>query len=244
MEPDLKKVSTISQRHKDIVFGYINQVQSVFPDENSYFNIVSLIQHLILLYYYMTFESTILTDIEQEEFLDLLKKNNKPIIDYPWKLLYKATRDGLEQKVFVDKVFDHPNVIMLWQIKGESVIGGYTKTGWNKDGPDTTASAYDYNSDKDAFVFYFKSPEKYKPCISNIKQDGTSISRATGNHTTLYAGFGDSYIFYFNNQNKLGIQSNSSTNNYQQLPHGKGWIHGDVNRRHHDVKLEIFQIQM
>ena len=137
-----------------------------------------------MLYYYKTFESTILSDFEQDEFLDFLRKNNKLIVDHSWKLLYKSSKDGFDQKVFVDKVFDNPNVIMLWQINGQCVIGGYTKTGWNKEFYQSSSindSNYEsWTKDKDVFIFYFKSKEKHASFISNVKQDKKSISRSVG----------------------------------------------------------------
>ena len=49
---DFERAGRISQKHKDIVSGYIKQVQSLFPSENSFFNIIIPIQYIIFLYYY------------------------------------------------------------------------------------------------------------------------------------------------------------------------------------------------
>ena len=49
---DLKKVNKISQKNKDTVFGFIRGAQAMLPDNNHYYNIVTLIQHLILFYFH------------------------------------------------------------------------------------------------------------------------------------------------------------------------------------------------
>ena len=94
MALDLKKVSKISQRYRDIVNGYIKEVQQLFPTANAYYNIVDLIQHCILLYFYQQFESKILTDDEQEIFRNLFIDNDKAIIDESWKLIYRRSKNG------------------------------------------------------------------------------------------------------------------------------------------------------
>ena len=77
LQMELRKVNKISQRYKNIVFGYTRKIQSVFPRDNPYFIIVDLVQHLILLYYYPAFQSEILTDDEQEIFRNLFIENSK-----------------------------------------------------------------------------------------------------------------------------------------------------------------------
>ena len=106
MEADFKRIVKINQKYKDIVNGYIKRVQAVFPSHIQY-NISDHICHLILLFYYKIFRTNILSDTEQEQFLDLLRDNNKSIVDYPWKLIYDSTKDGLKSDTFVNKVYDH-----------------------------------------------------------------------------------------------------------------------------------------
>ena len=44
-------VKNIDQHKKDIVFGYVKRVQKLFPNENAYYIIPSLVCYLILLHY-------------------------------------------------------------------------------------------------------------------------------------------------------------------------------------------------
>ena len=72
---DLKKVQKISQREKDIVYGYIKQIQTIFPwKENSYYIIAQLIQDLCLLYFHTFINTKILTDNEIDLFLNFINK--------------------------------------------------------------------------------------------------------------------------------------------------------------------------
>ena len=48
----LEDVKNIDQRTKDCVFGYIRKIQDIFPEDNVYFTIPSLVIHWVLLYFY------------------------------------------------------------------------------------------------------------------------------------------------------------------------------------------------
>ena len=56
-------------------------------------------------------------------------------------------------------------------------------------------------SDKDVFLFYFKSPEKHEPFVLDIKQDDYSINRALGHREVIYGTFGGTSIFFMNANN-------------------------------------------
>ena len=244
-ESRLKDVHKISQKYKDIVFGYVRIAQSTLSKETPYFNIVDLIQHFILLYYYQLFESKILNDDEKDKLLNLLAENNKSIADYPWKLIFESSKDGLERQAFIDKVWDHPNILILIGLIGlpetvECVIGGYTSLGWYK--------SYDeeYVADKEAFVFYLKSAPNYRPFISNVKQDVGSISEAVGHDIfdkTAWACFGSTYLIYIEN-NMFRQQMNGEYNNYEQFKHGKPYLAGSTMYSTPDFVVEAFQIQI
>lgn len=103
---DLKRVNRIGQKYKDITNGYLKIAQALFHVDNSYFNIVDLIKHIILLYYHHLFESKILSEEEQDKFITFLKTNNKHITNYEWELIYDSTKDGLKADTFVNKVYD------------------------------------------------------------------------------------------------------------------------------------------
>eukprot|EP01084_Bolivina_argentea_P212787 361624_1 len=48
----ISNYNSIDQKSKDIVFGYINRMQTMFPMDNTYYNIPSIIPYLCLNYYF------------------------------------------------------------------------------------------------------------------------------------------------------------------------------------------------
>ena len=157
---EFAKMKMISQKYKDIISGYVKRAQSELPTDNVYFNIVEIIQNLILLYYASVFESAFLNQVEHDKFLSLLSDNNKSIVNYPWKLLYQSSKDGLTKATFTEKVHHKRNVLLLIKLKddgAESIVGGYTKSEWDVDEPSVTSSYNTWHSDKDAFVYCFRA---------------------------------------------------------------------------------------
>ena len=49
---DFKRVKRIPMRYKDIVYGWIKQIQTLFPSEDPYFTTAQLIQDLSLILKY------------------------------------------------------------------------------------------------------------------------------------------------------------------------------------------------
>ena len=75
-------------------------------------------------------------------------------------MIFSSEESGKDMELFIDKVYDIPNILLLIKVDGESVIGGYTRTGWKK-GQFNEAKHGDWlettTADKDAFLFYLKS---------------------------------------------------------------------------------------
>ena len=189
---DLKNVSKIDQKYKDIVFGFLNKIQSTLPKDNPYYNIVPLISHLILLYYYHTFESLILSNEQQEIFKNLFDTNNKKIINNAWNLIFRASRDGFKREQFIKKVHGKPHIIVLVHAEQDDIFGVYTSTGWSEPAPESQ-----YSEDKHAFVFQLKSSKSMEPpFICNVKQDDKSLSQSIGYAPFAYGMVGDTWAFY------------------------------------------------
>ena len=179
-----------------------------------------------MLYYHAIFESSILNDIEKNKLLKLLKDNNKnEIVDHSWNLSFDSKKDGFLRSRFVEKVHGKPNVTLLIRLKGECIIGGYTKNGWDK-----TINHYAYRPDKDAFVYYLKSNTNKDinddPFVSNVQQTEEKINHALGYDYNCYGCFGETWLWYFKNGGQFKAQTNSGIT-YQQFPIGHGiWITG------------------
>ena len=251
------KLQNIRQKDKDIVSGFAKQAQLLFPDENAYYNIVELIQILIVVYYSATFDTEILNDdTEQEKFTSFLSENKKITPDSSFKLLYRSLRDGLNKKSFVERVYQKRNILLVIKVKdkdNECIIGGYTKTGWDNDEPAHKSSTYQYYSDKDAFVYCFKSANnEHPPFISNIRQtDDDFISHAICDtcddlvSDPAFGAFGHSWIFWFT-ENGIYLKSHGGGgrySNYEQFASGSSTkLHGGNSANL--IQLEVFQIEM
>lgn len=249
---DLKKVNKISQRYKDLVNRFVGEVQDLLPDTNSYFNIVDSIKHVILLYYHTNFESRLLNEVEVEKLLRLLSENNKSITNHDWKLIFESKVDGKDKDNFVDTVYGKEDVLMLIKIKGDIIIGGYTKTGWDE--YINTLSKYNpkWSADKDAFVFYIQSPEKYEPFIAHVKKDHDSIKHAIGYYGNAYGVFGhtSNCVFYVNENLQLleGSQIEDGYDgwtNYMKYGHGQAHLTADDSGffNQHEYDFEVFQVE-
>ena len=228
------------------MYGYLRSAASLLPKDNTYYNIVDLIKHIILLYFYSLFESNILSDEDQQKFLKLLKDNNKSMANYnyEWKLILDSTKDEICKQTFVDKVHGNQNVLILIQVKTKIIVGGYTKTGWDK-----AINKYEWRRDNDAFVFHLKSPAKHDPFISNVKNEQHQQKFVMGNDNTYYGGMGSTWIWYFDDKlQELLFQANGAWNTFEQFPDGQGYgnlLTGDCSSdciSYKDIVVEVFHI--
>ena len=94
---------------RDIVFGFIRKVQCLFPSNNTYYNIVDLIKHIITMYYCVVIDSNLLKQDEIDDLLQLLEVNNKPIAHQQWQMIFNSKDDGIKRNDFVAIVHDQPN---------------------------------------------------------------------------------------------------------------------------------------
>ena len=130
---EFQKVKKIPQRYKDIVYGWIKEIQSVFPCDNPYFTIVQLIQDLCLLYFSAIIDTKILTDNEQMILYDMVNNQlNNKYCHCEWVLLFRATRDGFDRDDFYSKCDNRNNIICVTHSEENNVFGGYTSVSLDK----------------------------------------------------------------------------------------------------------------
>ncbi len=162
---EFKKIANIRQKDKDIVNGFIKEVQTLFPEDNPYYIIADLIKHLCLLYFHHKINSKLLTDEEQTIFMKLLRDNNKFGFDeYEWKLIYRASNDGLDENIAKEKYEGEKNLVALIHTENDNIFGGYTSVGWRHA---TTESGL-YDKDEKAFCFSIRSSKGHKAVIRNV----------------------------------------------------------------------------
>ena len=222
---ELAKVHKINQKYKDIVFRYIDEAQTLFPKDNAHFIIADLIKHLCLLYYYSVFQSSILTDKEQQEFLNLLSQNNKNLELYEWNLIYSSSGDKLNKDSVINQVYDKPNILCIIHTENDNICGGFTKTGWGKNHKYQT-------KDAEAFLFSIRSSMNYPPIIANVDKNGVDRALRYG-----------SFLCRFGNNLGLKHQSVRAGNGYiyQALPNRFQLLGGNATERVKNV--EIFQLK-
>eukprot|EP01084_Bolivina_argentea_P053593 98378_1 len=242
MSLDLRKVEKIGLKYKQIVFGYINRAQTLFLSENPYFNIVDLIKHICLLYYYNVFESSILTEKEREDFLELLNKSNKYLDNYEWKLIYSATGDSIKRSICVKEIYGKQNVLCLFHGINGNICGGYSSTGWvmNKHNETETSWSYPnlYSEDSDAFIFSIKSnsiTNTYKPMLFDIQNSATNYALRYSRQQ--YCVFGR-YFTLFLERDYIYCNNNSDFKLYPKNNYLLGGKHGEKIKM-----IEIFQLQ-
>ena len=162
---DLKRVKNINQRNKDIVYGYMKIIQSMFPEDNSYFTIHQLIQDLCLLYFTILIKSEILNDDEKTTLYQMVNNhtNNKYMDE--WKLIFRASRDGYRRTDFYEKYNDEINTICIISTPQNNVFGGFTKLKWSE-------SKNGHEDDPSAFIYLLRSNKGYKPEIYPVQNNG------------------------------------------------------------------------
>ena len=164
-QADFKKVKNFRQRDKDIVYGFIKEIQCLFPKDDSYYNIHDLIKYLCLLYFHHIIDSKLLTDEEQTMLMKLFRDHDKTGFDeLEWKLIYRASEDGLSEKAAKEKYEHKENLMVFYHTENDNIFGGYTSVGWKHS--DETGGIYE--EDKLAFVFSVRSSKYYDPILRKV----------------------------------------------------------------------------
>ena len=181
-------------------------------------------------------------DIDSNILNEENKKNEYLIKLYEWtkskkmKLLFRGTRDGMNNKVFHSKCDNQgPTITLIKNDKG-NIFGGYASISWINDSNDT------FHSAPDSFLFTLSNIYNTEPTKFSSKNDNHEIKH--------YSGYGPA----FGTGHDLGINSdilNSGgwTNfpyTYQDsLGKGKTIFTGDFNNSVNSFKvkeIEVFKI--
>ena len=159
------------QRDKDIVYGYIKQIQTRLPySDNPYYTIVKPIQDLCLLFFRTIIDSKILTDYEREKLLEMINNHrqihSKHSIEY--SLLYRATEDGFSRDNFYRKCDGKKDTLLIIQSNENNVFGAFTSLKWNQNGSNPNR----HETDPSAFIYLIRSNQGSKSQLYPIKDDG------------------------------------------------------------------------
>ena len=231
-------MSELQPSDKNIVFGYINQIQTLLYSQNSnnaYFHIIKPLKELCLLYFTFKIDTTILTNNEILNFRKLLQKYNKIHLlnNFEWNLIYKASRDGLSEEIAKEKYENKRNIIFFIESQNGNVLGGYTEKGWS-------STNWVYNEDKKAFLFGIRSNKGYEPVISEIKPE--QAHRAVLTYENHYLVFGEALnVFVHGNGRVFNACEFIWNMSYTPLPRYCHLLGGKQASKVKDI--EIFQLQ-
>ena len=232
-----ERVKNINQRYVDIICGYTRKCQCLLPSNETYYQIHKSIQYSILLFFYTSIESKILTDKETDKLLSMFDQQNKfKELDagYSCNLLYASYRDGIGEKIFKDICHDRAHLLCLISTKKGNVYGGYTSKGWRG-----KAGSEGQHDDK-AFLFNIRSSKNYPPRIFNV----VNASKALWNQRGYYCMFGSSCVYFIYGNGKIGRTYDGTTlqdSEYESIPNDD-YITGHEGDFDVDM-VEVFQLR-
>ena len=155
---DLSRKRRISIRYKDIVYGWMKQMQCLLPSDEPYFIINELIQDLCLLYFAHLIDTQILTDEEQTSLFDAVNKQLSHKCDAKWELLFRGSRDKFGRDNFYSKCDGKGSIICIIQSPQNNVFGGYQSVRCDKERADTGFPwTEEYEDDPFAFIYKIRS---------------------------------------------------------------------------------------
>jgi len=123
----------------------LNDVEMEFPRQS---NLINYDTVLIISRHFDIFASW----IDKKEGASHYNSTNNP---YKFELLYRASRDGMNDDSFHEKCDDKPMTIILAKIKdSEQIVGGYNPLQWDKN--------QGYKTTSDSFIFSFKIENSFQ----------------------------------------------------------------------------------
>ena len=184
-------------------------------------------------------DSIILTNPEISELMLLLIETDKSQImtNCKWKLIYRASEDGLNEKIAKLKYENKRNIISLIETINGNVLGGYTSSGWR-------SGDLVWNSDHNAFLFGLRSNKGYDASLSNIRKEKAHKAIYSCDYCYLVLAFDiDSYssdidlqIYVDNN----GDVWNNEPTSYEPFPTQSHLLGGDPKCKAQEI--EIFEL--
>jgi len=89
--------------------------------------------------------STILTNEQSLNLINLISLNQTKLSNKTWNLLYQASRDGFSSSMFHSKCDGVLGTLTVVKSTNNNIFGGYTEADWS--------GYYQYQNDANAFLF-------------------------------------------------------------------------------------------
>ena len=223
-----EKIKHIHSKYKFTVTGYIRNVKiSEIPES---------IILVILLFYYNTIESSILTDDECHKLLSLFETENvfKNLGNYSFKLLFQGTRDKFKSKTFFENC-NKKHTLCIIHTPQNNVFGGYTSLPWQ-----TTNGSVKYETDSSAFVYSIRLNKQVNPKIFRVKKNGLSAIAQCRDSYLIFGHYGFAFNFYQSGNSKVtGYASATDCPEYNLNAY-------ELNGKKHTfspIEIEVFQLE-
>ena len=209
---------------------------------NSLHQIPEPIYFVIILFYWNSLNSKILTDNESNTLFDMIEKNEKlkhfgRFHSISYQLIFQSYKAGKNEKKFKSICHNKKNLLCIIHTKRNNVFGGFTANGWI-DADHHRSNYWNAIQDDKAFLFSIRSSLSYPPAIYNVKKPQNALQITSG----FYCCFGSDllvYIYDSDPEDKVAVYSMDS---YE-------WFDNKVFRGDRDDSdivqaIEVFQLQM
>ena len=217
------RVKNIPNKWRNLKSGYIRKMKVI--------NMPDSIKLVVLLFYYHRIESSILSIEETDKLQTLFNEKNKfkELGNYSYKLIYRRSVDGWQEKTFKDKCHDRINVLCIILDAKGNVFGGYTAKGWQG------RPEYESGQDDKAFLFSIRSSYGHPAGVYDaIKGKYTICLKAN-----FYCIFGvEGAIWIYENAKNLGGCRAIGT--FERPPKSR-YLNGDSDQ-FNPKEIEVFHL--
>ena len=241
---DFKHVKRVNRRDKNIVYGFMRDIQLIFPENNTYYTLNQLIQDLCLLYFHTIIDSKILTEDEIGKLLDMIDKKYPNKIEHHWKLLFRGSRHGFNKNDFYQRCEKIENTICVIHTPQDNVFGGFARREWVN-----MSNKQDYHCDDErAFVFSIRSSEGCDPKIFPVLDEG---KMAIQQYPDGYLSFGyRGSAFFIGRASRNATATVFATKTFGRRAHSKEYgvpmdrLNGSETSEVIAKDIEVFQVDL
>ena len=224
-----ERVKQIPKRLKSIVYGFIRKTGCNLSIKHE---VPELIYFIVLLFYYNSLRSSILTDEESDKLLSLFEQKDKfnHLTHYSFNLIHKASKNGWSDTAFDGNCHGKKDILCIMRTKTDDVFGGYTSTGWVSYGEQKEDPFH--SSDDKAFILSVRTEGETNIGIFDVKSPKDAIRT----QREYYCHFGSNSVMYVwedKQTAKVNVYSEESFEPFEFVEYG---YEQDV------IEIEAFQL--
>ena len=230
-----ERIKKTPQKVKDIVAGFIGR-----NEVNSPYQMPESIYFIIILFYWISLESKILTDEECNTLLDMIEKNNKfkhfgPFQLISFKLIFKSYQPDAREIKFKSNCHHKKNLLCIIHTERNNVFGGFTATGWY-------GASYNHKreiKDNKSFLFSIRSSLAFPSTLYDVQKPERALAIWDGQ----YCCFGDDLLLYIYHDQTLKIDQVAIYSEASYKSFDNKVFRGDGDDSDIVKGIEVFQLQ-